>query len=172
MVSDPLAAAAPTTLILALGNPLRGDDGVAAAVLQQLGALPLPPDIALLDGGTPGLETVLLLEGYDRALIIDAAEMGLSPGEWRIVALDAVQLLPGDDALQGTLHSAGVAEALTLGAALGILPPQIVIVGIQPQSLDWIDQLSPAVQAAIPAVCAAVHHELVTMHANAGGNHV
>jgi hydrogenase maturation protease len=50
------------TVILALGGPLRGDDGVGAAVLKSLakgGRLPAETD--LVDGGTCGLETALLL---------------------------------------------------------------------------------------------------------------
>ena len=48
------------TLVLALGNPLRGDDGAAGAVLAQLAGLPLPDTVVLRDGGTPiaNVETV------------------------------------------------------------------------------------------------------------------
>ncbi|NCC35160.1 MAG: hypothetical protein EOM24_24580 [Chloroflexia bacterium] len=90
------------TLVLALGNPLRGDDGVGAAVLN---ALPdFPPGVTGLDGGTPGLGLVLSLR------------------------------TPDSD-LHGTLHDAGLAEALLLGEALG---------------------LTPAVAAAIPGLCEAI----------------
>ena len=58
------------TLILALGNPLRGDDGVGVAVLDQLNQMDIPSHTILMDGGTPGLETVLLLKNYQRAVEI------------------------------------------------------------------------------------------------------
>ncbi|MBK8987754.1 MAG: hydrogenase maturation protease [Chloroflexi bacterium] len=149
------------TLVLALGNLLRGDDGVGTAVCQSLLAYhPLPEGVELLDGGTPGLETALLLEGCQRAIIIDAADMGLPPGEWR-------RFLPGDgrlpsrDAhLRGTMHYAGLAEALALGDALGILPPEVVIYGIQPEDVGWQEGLSAAVATAVPQVAAAVWREL------------
>lgn len=66
------------TLILGLGNPLRGDDGVGTAVITTLQNEPLPPDVDVVDGGTAGLELVLLLQKYRRVLVVDAAEMGLA----------------------------------------------------------------------------------------------
>ncbi len=147
------------TLILALGNPLRGDDGVGAAVLQALQDKPLP-DVTLIDGGTAGLETVLLLEGRDCAIIIDAAEMGEAPGTWRRFSPDQVRLEARDMHLRGTMHYAGLSEALALGEAMNMLPPQIFIFGIQPEEIGWEIGLSEAVTSAVPAVCAAIEETL------------
>lgn len=148
--------------MLALGNPLRGDDGVGAAVLaqiaMQLAAEPLAEAVELLDGGTAGLETALLLQGCDRAIIIDAAAMGQKAGDW-VRFTPQTATLNGAD-LRGTLHSAGLAEALALGDALGILPPEIVIYGVQPEVVGWEPGLSAPVRAAVPAVCAAVLADL------------
>jgi hydrogenase maturation protease len=147
------------TLLLALGNPLRADDGVGAAVVAHLTAqleqCPVPPCVTLMDGGTPGLETVLLLQGYQRVVIIDAADMRLPPGQWRRFTPEEVRLQSRDMHLRGTLHYAGLAEALSLGASLGLLPPEIVIFGVQPENTGWAQGLSPSVAAAVPAVAAA-----------------
>lgn len=139
------------TVVLALGNPLRGDDGVGTAVLQALAEYALPPHVTLIDGGTPGLETTLLLEGAERAIIVDAADMGLAPGAWRCFAPHEV-MFGGGDSFQGTLHSVGLAEALRLGDALHILPPQIEIVGVQPADVGWEAGLSAAVTAVVRPV--------------------
>lgn len=149
------------TLVLALGNTLRGDDGVATAVLQAILAHPtLPEKIDLVDGGTPGLETALLLEGYVRAIIIDAADMGLAAGAWRRF-LPGNGRLPARDAhLTGTMHTAGLAEALALGDALGILPSEVIVYGIQPADIGWQEGLSAAVQTAVPQVAAVILREL------------
>lgn len=152
--------AATKTLVLALGNPLRGDDGAGAAVIEALQAAALPGGVDLLEGGTPGLETVLLLQGYARVLIVDAAEMGDRPGEWRCFSREAVRLGARDLYLRGTLHYAGLAEALALGEALELLPPEITIYGIQPQEIGWEPGLSPAVAQAIPGLTHAILEEL------------
>jgi hydrogenase maturation protease len=144
------------TLVLALGNPLRGDDGIGAAVLDTLECYQLPPDVTLLDGGTAGLETVLTLQGFERAVIIDAADMDMSPGTWLRFTPEAVRLYTGNLALRGTLHYAGLAESLSLGSALNMLPSEIIIFGVQPAEISWIPGLSAEIAAVIPEVRQAV----------------
>ncbi|MFP4322811.1 MAG: hydrogenase maturation protease [Anaerolineales bacterium] len=148
------------TLLLALGNPLRGDDGLGAAALDALAAEAWPAGVDLLEGGTPGFETILLMQGYARVVIIDAAEMDAAPGDWRRFTPAEVKLGSRDLYLRGTLHYAGLAEALTLAEALGVLPPEIIIYGMQPEHIGWEPGLSGAVQAALPGLCAALLDEL------------
>lgn len=149
------------TLVLALGNPLRGDDGAGPAVAERLADL--PASVAeVVDGGTAGLETVLLLEGYPRAIIVDAADMGRAPGEWARFRAEDVRLGAGDLGQIGILHGAGLAEALALGAALDMLPPEIVIYGIQPAEIGWAPGLSAPVAAAAAAVSDAIRAELTS----------
>jgi hydrogenase maturation protease len=145
-------------LVLALGNPIRGDDGVGAAILSTLEGDPQVGAAALVDGGTPGLETLLMLQGYRRAIILDAAEMGQAPGTWRRFTPDEADWQPR--MVGGSLHDAGLAEALSLGAALGTLPPSIVIYGIQPAAIGWEPGLTRPVQDAVPAVVDAVLDDL------------
>lgn len=147
-------------LVLALGNPLRGDDGVGSAVLTSLRdtAVP-PPHITLIDGGTPGLETALTLQEYDKVIVIDAANLGESPGTWRRFSLAEANLVQQAQ-MNGTLHDAGFAEAVALGAALDILPPEIIVYGVQPEVIEWEMGLSTAVQAAVPEICQEIQAEL------------
>ncbi len=145
------------TLILALGNILREDDGISAAILQHLETHLVGRDnVDLLDGGTPGLDCALLWDGYDQLIVIDAAELGLAPGEWRTFSpgdldLDDVGLLS-----IGAVHAAGLKEALALGQALGNLPGLVTIFGIQPDVTGYGKTLSGSLIAAIPEVCQEV----------------
>lgn len=149
------------TLILGLGNTLRGDDGIGPAVIAALQSdQRLPSDVDLLDGGTSGLEIVLLLDGYRRAVIVDAANMDCAPGEWRRFTAEPLLLADDPMGLQGTLHNAGLIEALQLAHALGTAPAEIVVFGVQPQNVGWNSGLSDAVRAAVPAVQRAVLDEL------------
>lgn len=141
------------TLVLSLGNILRGDDGIGAAVLEQLETQAVPDHVTLIEGGTPGLETLLLWQGYERVIIVDAADMDCAFGEWRCFTSDEVRLQSRDLHLRGTLHYAGLAEALNLGEALNMLPPEIIIYGIQPRTIEWEIGLSPELTAVIPAIC-------------------
>lgn len=120
----------------------------------------VPPGVELLDGGTAGLETTLLLEGCRCAIIVDAADIKGAPGEWARIGLGEAALLPGDLCLGQAVHNAGLADALALGTALDILPPQLTIYGVQPLELDWSTNLSEPVRQAVPAVCAAILEEI------------
>jgi len=140
-------------LVLALGNPLRGDDGAGQAVLEALSKSGrLPPDVVLVDGGTAGLDTALALEGYRQAMILDAAEMGLSPGEWRRLEYPGCEaaIRPGG-AAKG-VHEAGLAEALALASELGTLPRKVTLFAIQPGEIAWEAGLSESVAASVPDV--------------------
>lgn len=150
-----------TQLVLGLGNTLRGDDGAGSAVIDALARrTDIPSDVRLIDGGTPGLETVLHLRDCERVIIVDAAAMGLSPGAWMRFRREEADLRGTYSGLKGTLHGAGLAEALELGAALGILPEEIVIYGIQPRDVDWSVGLSEEVQQALPDMCSAIIDDL------------
>jgi hydrogenase maturation protease len=144
------------TLILSLGNPLRADDGVGKAVLDALATQDLPEHITLLDGGTSGLEMLLLWQGYDHVIIVDAAAMGKQVGEWAQFTAEAIRQQSRDMYLRGTVHYAGLAEAIALAKPMGLMPPQLDIFGIEPESIDWEIGMCEAVVAAIPDVCDAV----------------
>jgi hydrogenase maturation protease len=149
------------TVVLALGNPLRGDDGAGPEVLRALEAeREWPAHVTLIDGGTAGLESALLLSGYDRAILIDAGDMRLGPGSWRRFDARAV-VLQGAGGPPLAVHQAGLSEALRLGEALGILPDEIVLYVIQPKRVGWEPGLSEPVRAAVAAVCAAVTDEIL-----------
>ncbi len=146
------------TLVLGLGNPWRGDDGLGPAVIRWLQVRGLPPDVVAVDGGTPGLELVLTLAGYRRALIVDAANLGRTPGEW--MRFTPAQARLRADGARLSVHAAGLAEALALGEALGTLPEEVVIFGVQPAGLDWQPGLSAEAEAVVPIVGQAVLQEL------------
>ena len=152
------------TLVLGLGNPWRGDDGLGPAVIRWLQVRGLPPDVVTVDGGTPGLDLVLTLAGdykgrpYRRALIVDAADLGRAPGEW--MRFTPAQARLRADEARLSVHAAGLAEALALGEALGTLPEEVVIFGVQPAWLDWQPGLSAEVEAVVPIVGQAVLQEL------------
>jgi hydrogenase maturation protease len=148
----------PETLVVGLGNPLRGDDGIGVRVAQALIARPLPAGVEVVDGGTQGLALVNLLEDRRRAILVDAANVGRAPGEFVRFTPDEVKLLGEGRGL--SIHEAGLRDVLLLAEVLGVLPAQVVILGVQPANLEWDQDLSPAVQAALPELVAAVLEEL------------
>lgn len=135
-------------LVLGLGNPLRGDDGVGPRVVAELRRRGLPDGVAAVDGGTGGLDLLHLLEGWERAVIVDAALLGRNPGEF--VRFTPEEAHPVGSLVSLSSHTAGLADALALAHALGQKLPDIIIYGVQPERMDWEEGLSPAVEAALP----------------------
>ena len=151
------------TLVIGLGNPLRGDDGVGVIAARALAQHALPGGVEVVDGGTGGLELVNLMEGWPRAIVIDAAYVGKQPGEFVRFTYDEVGSgtvrLPGEDD-PNSVHAAGLRDALLLAQVLGVLPEQVIVFGVQPARVEWDGALSPEVEGALPALIEAVLKEL------------
>ena len=64
----------PKLLVIGFGNPLRRDDGVGIAALEELKRRGAGgPGIDMMDGGVEGINLLSILEDYDRAVVLDAA---------------------------------------------------------------------------------------------------
>ena len=151
-------APSPDTLVVGLGNPLRGDDGIGPQAIQMLVAKALPEGVEVVEGGTQGLGLVSLMEGWRRVILVDAANVGQSPGGFVRFAPQEARLLGSDQPI--SVHNAGLREALLLAETLELLPDEIVIYGMQPANLDWDNGLSPQVEAAMPKLIRAILDEL------------
>ncbi len=153
------ASALRRLAIIGLGNPLRGDDGIGPRLVEQLRQRPLPPGVAVIDGGTGGLSLLFLLEeGWERVVIVDAADVGREAGDFARFTPEEVRLARAADPF--SFHDAGLSEVLALAEALGHELPPIVVFGVQPGALDWREGLSEAVQRALPALVEAVMAEV------------
>ena len=139
------------TILLGLGNPILGDDGVGWKVAEVIAELaPAGIEVDFLAGG--GLSLMERLVGYDRAIIIDAIDSGQVPkGTVRLFPLESL-CNPFLGHL-GSAHETNLLTALTLGRKLGAhLPGQVLIVGIESAEVyDFNDTLSEELTAAIPA---------------------
>jgi hydrogenase maturation protease len=131
---------------------------VGPRLIEELNRRDLPEGVTALDGGTAGFDLLNVLEGWERVVIVDAAEVGQEPGQFVRFTPDEVRLAGSTDSL--SLHHAGLAEALALAEALGQPLPEIVIFGVQPAQIEWGEGLSATVEATLPALVEAVLTEL------------
>jgi hydrogenase maturation protease len=147
------------TLVLGLGNPILGDDSVGLRVAESVqGRLPPDTGIEVDTDFWGGLRLMERLIGYDQAIIIDAICSGLhQPGALLTLGVDDVPTQHTASA-----HDVNLPTALRLAATMGLSTPQrIVIIAIEAENvLDFGEQLSPAVAAAIPAAVEAVLAEV------------
>jgi len=142
------------TLILGVGNPLRRDDGIGPEVIRLLtenrskknNSYKLSSDIDLLDGGTDGLGLIEYLKDYKKVVIIDAVEMKLKPGTIKVFTPEEAVININSDAL--STHGFGIAELIKLAKGLDI-NPELIIVGIQPESIDYGEDLTTPVSSVL-----------------------
>jgi hydrogenase maturation protease len=131
---------------------------VGVRVIQALRAQALPDDVEVVDGGTQGLGLVALMEGRQRLILVDAAEVGRSPGEFVRFTPQEARFLGTDSHL--SIHAAGLREVLLLAQTLDVLPDEVIIFGVQPANLEWSSALGAQVQAALPRLVEAVLAEI------------
>ena len=143
--------------VIGAGNLLRADDGLGVHVVQQLEALSWPAEVEVLDVGTGGLDIVHLLGDATHVCLVDAMQMGGPPGTVYHFAREDVRFRSA--AGQVSMHGFGLATALELGEKLGIRP-ELYLVGVEPECLDFAEGLSPAVQAQVDTVVQIVQHKV------------
>jgi hydrogenase maturation protease len=147
------------TLIVGLGNPLLGDDGVGwrvAAAVQPL--LEGRDDVEVEFLSVGGIRLMEHLVGYQRALIIDAINTRTgTPGTVSVIRLEDLPDLSAGH--MTSPHDASLPTALRLGALMGAeLPGEVIVIGIEAKDVyEFSEALSEPVAAAIePAVQAVL----------------
>ena len=159
--SSPSFSSSGSIIVLALGNPLRGDDGVGQMVIEALEEVEtLPIKVTIQDGGGGVLLNLLLTEPPRRVIIVDAGNIGQRPGEWVQCTPKDISLTLKNGRSYLTLHNASLREVLTLGEALEIQLPEITIYAVQPKSLGYSLDLSEEVKQAVPEICGAIMADL------------
>lgn len=148
--------------ILALGNLLRQDEGIGVHILRALEGK-VPEEVELLDGGTLGLELLDFLESKKRLIILDAVNAGVSPGE--VVEWNKEEV-PMYMTAKLSMHQMSFAEVLYWAHLSGGFPDEIVVIGIQPDCLEWGTDPTVKTAAAIPS---AVHKVLSILDRWQGG---
>jgi len=117
-------------LVLGLGNPIMGDDGVGIIALEQFRQLYGEPDgVELMDGGTWGMNLLPWIESAGKLLLVDAIRAGLEPGA--DVLLDGPDL-PRVLGQKLSAHQVDIVDVLTLAQVRGTLPADTVALGVEP----------------------------------------
>jgi hydrogenase maturation protease len=141
--------APPRILVLGLGNDILGDDAVGLLAARRLRSL-LPETVDVVESGGGGLDLLDALEGYERALLLDAILTGKHP-PGTILEFSAEDFKK-DDA--PSPHYAGLPTVIQLAKSLGICFPnifQIVTVEVE-NPYEVLEGLSKPVEDSLPAV--------------------
>ncbi len=145
-------------LVIGVGNPLMGDDGLGIATVARLAAeWPASDSLEFVDGGTWGMNLLPMIESARRVLILDAIDRGLAPGTPITLERDEI---PRYFAIKLSPHQLDLREVLAVAELRGTLPKDTVAIGVQPERVELSLSLSPSVTAAVDALIASANARL------------
>jgi len=150
-------------LLLAVGNAFREDDGAGLAVADALRAgAPAGVEVRVETGEAAGV--IEAWRDAPRVVVVDAMRSGLPAGSVREFSVREAadeEALAAADLRAFSSHGLGVPAAVALARQLGVLPPWLVVIGIEGARFGTGTSLSPEVAAAVERVAARVR-ELAT----------
>lgn len=165
LVGDPAQAGsgAEGTLIVGYGNALRGDDSLGWHAVERLADVPRLRGARVVWRHQLAPELADDLSKVSLAILIDVS------AEVEAGALSVRRLEPPPAAGSAWSHHIEPASLAALARELYGAAPVVFVVSVGAASLEVGDRLSPAVEAALPAVVAAVV-AIVAEHGSPGGS--
>ena len=120
-----------TNILLGIGNPLNGDDGVGIYVAERFRK---DDWISLACGTAPENFTGIIRKTRPSCLVlVDAAAMGISPGEYRIIPRDKIEDVSiGTHQLPLSFHIDFLSDTAS----------RIILIGIQPERSGTGEEIS------------------------------
>jgi hydrogenase maturation protease len=133
--------------VICCGSPLRGDDAVGLEVYKRLKFMDLPKNVELIDGGTAGLDLLLLFDGSSSVILVDGIITDHEAGH--------VQWFSGEEVMaQNPVRLSG--HEIDLGQVLRIWytnmdsESEISLLGISIKNLELgCNTISPPVAAGV-----------------------
>ena len=152
------------TIVIGLGNPLMGDEGIGIVLIEKLteladqGKIPGAENIQFHDGGVGGMNLLHTIAGRKKAILIDCARMGAEPGTIRRFTPDQVQTIKKLAHL--SLHEVDILKVIELARQLNECPDQIVFFGIEPAEITQRMDLSEPLKAQIDHYMQAILEDI------------
>jgi len=162
-------------LVAGVGNTLRVDDGFGVVVARRLQAMTLPEGVNVLETGTSGMTLVQeLMDGYDALIVLDIVDRGRPPGTIMLIEPDLpdATVMSHDErhSLTGNTHLATPSSVMMMAAAMGNLPPQVLLIACQPCDAVGLGmELTPDVAAAVDVAVVEVERQLERLCAGVVG---
>jgi hydrogenase maturation protease len=145
--------------VIGLGNVLMGDDGFGPYVIHELTTkYEFPPEVAVMDIGTPGLDLTPYLMYASKLIVVDTVRSEGPAGSLRLYRRDAI-LKHAPQPRLGP-HDPGLKETLLALEFDGSGPDEVLLVGVIPQQSTPGPGLSPVVRDAVGEAALEVLLEL------------
>jgi hydrogenase maturation protease len=158
-ITSASSAVRKSIVVIGLGNILFSDEGIGVHLVRKLSENQNKfPSVEFIDAGTGGMNVLHLIANRKKAVIIDCVKMGKKPGT--IKRFEPADVQTTKKMTHFSLHEADILRIIELSRQLGECPNQIVIFGIEPESLELGQKLSKTLSGRIDAYLADICKEL------------
>jgi hydrogenase maturation protease len=145
------------TVVIGVGNPLRGDDAAGVVVAGYLRSR-VPEGVEVVACDAEPSRLMEAWEGAESVLLVDTVASGAPPGTLH-------RFEAGDEAVpartfRSSTHAIGIADTIELARALGRLPRRVRVYGIEAGGFTTGAELTPAVESAVAFLVKDVLHDL------------
>ena len=134
-------------LVIGLGNPLRGDDGLGLKVVENLKQKKLGRGISIIKAGTAPVNYLEEIKQAQNIIGVDAIQGGKKPGSiYQLTLNDLNQQL----SQYPTSHNYSLPQVVSLAKEIANRPKKSFFYGIEPEELTFKPQLSSSVKQSLP----------------------
>ncbi|UCH34306.1 MAG: HyaD/HybD family hydrogenase maturation endopeptidase [Armatimonadota bacterium] len=145
-------------LVLGVGNLLRSDEGVGVHAARALEPSKLPAGAKVVDAGIAVADALSSYKSIGKLVVVDAVDAKAEPGSvFRFRPRDVERRR----ALLRSLHELDLFDALEMAERGGCTVGEVIVVGVQPKTIDWGMDLSREVRERLPDVVRLVESELL-----------
>ena len=132
--------------IIGVGNYSMTDDGIGLRVVEHIARRGLEQGFEAAAIADEGMRLLFYLtENTEKIVIVDAVDMGLEPGEYRLFKPEDVETQKITSGM--TTHEGDILRVLEMARSLRYPIPPVTVLGIQPGSMGPGLELSPALES-------------------------
>jgi hydrogenase maturation protease len=150
-------------LVAGIGNAWMKDDGFGGEVAARLGERELPPEAAVFDFGTGGLDLAYeVMRGYDALILLDVSRQGGTPGTLYVMEAEEDDVDAGiEDGQVLNPHGMDPQTVLRFVKTLGAWPGKVVVIACEPAVVEEMgiglsDEVAGAVEKAVELVMTTI----------------
>ncbi|WP_397538830.1 HyaD/HybD family hydrogenase maturation endopeptidase [Rummeliibacillus pycnus] len=144
--------------ILGIGNTLYSDEGLGVYALSPLEKLYGNDDqVELVYGATDGMSLLGVVEDTDYLMVLDAINAGKEGGH--IIQLQGDEI-PAYYGVKMSIHQLGFQEVLLASKLRERFPKHLVMIGMQPTSLELSVGLTTTNESKLPELVQLVERQI------------
>ena len=134
--------------IIGLGNYAKNDDGIGLRIIEYIVENNLDNGFDAIEIGNDGISLLTYFnDSTEKILIVDCALMGKTPGDYLVFPYDSIETKKEVGHI--STHEGDIVKLVELGVELEYPIPEIMILAIEPESLEMDMKLSECLESKI-----------------------